>query len=328
MKEQYLQRFDQWMTLRNFSTATKKLYRSGVKRYWEWCESRCHQPDWNKDDAVFQFLSYRMSIVSWSTVNSEFSGIKWFYTQILERSWPLKKLPRPRRQKKLPVIVSVQEVEQLIAHAGSFRNQMLVLLLYATGMRLGEVARLRLVDINSKRMIIHIHNAKGAKDRFVPLPEDLLPILRDYYCRYRPVEYLFNGDRPAAPLSVRMIQHVVYDARNSAGIRTKLSVHTLRHCFATHLLEKGANLVAIQLMLGHKSLNTTAVYLHLRGDYFQTLNNPAATICQQFTVESTQKNRRGRPRKNIPSESSCDAGDNRISNSITRRFMSSGRFTT
>lgn len=124
----------------------------------------------------------------------------------------------------------VQEVEQLIAHAVSFRNRMLVLLLYATEMRLCEVARLRLEDINSKQMIIHIHNAKGAKDQFIPLGEVLLPILLDFFRRYCPVEYLFNGERSATPLSLRMIQHVACKARNIPTCQSDLF-------FVKHLLK-------------------------------------------------------------------------------------------
>jgi integrase/recombinase XerD len=174
----------------------------------------------------------------------------------------------------------------MVMHGGSFRNSVLMTLIYATGLRLGEVARLRLVDINSQNMTLHIRNGKGAKDRVLPLPADLLPLLRDYFRQYKPEVYLFNGGSKGGPMAHRTIQYIVASARVAAGIKRPASVHTLRHCFATHFYQNGSNSIALQFMLGHKNFKTTARYVHLSGEYYRLLYNPAATICQQLSTPS------------------------------------------
>jgi integrase/recombinase XerD len=291
-KEQLLQDYQRLLTLKNYATSTCKLYLRAVQRFWQWSEKQQGKADYDKKQAVFLYLSERMKTKRFTTVNAEYSGLKMFFVSILDREWNVDKLPRPRKEKPLPVILSKQEVEALISHSGSFRNQVMLTLIYATGLRLGELARLQLVDINSQSMTIHVHNGKGAKDRVLPLPTDLLPLLREYYQQYKPVGYLFNGTNNEVPLSKRMIQHVVEQARVAAGIRRKASVHTLRHCYATHVYQEGANGLALQLMLGHKNFKTTTRYIHLSGDHYRGITHPAQDLCKQlhnrFTKPSSE----------------------------------------
>lgn len=279
-KQHYLERYEKWLTLSNYSSATRKLYLSSVRAFWTWCERQ--KPGFDKKDAPFLYLSERKKTKAWTTVNAEYSGLKHFYVAILQRDWSVQVLRRPRKEKHLPVILSQQEVEQMILHGGSLRNSVLMTLIYATGLRLGEVARLRLVDINSQNMTLHVHNGKGAKDRILPLPNDLLPLLREYFRQYQPEVYLFNGEKKGEPLAHRTIQTIVASARVAAGIRRPASVHTLRHCFATHFYQNGSNGIALQFLLGHKNFKTTTRYVHLSGEHYRLLYNPAATICQQL----------------------------------------------
>ena len=280
-KQKYLERYEKWLILSNYSSATRKLYLNSVGTFWRWCEKQL--PGFDKTIAPFLYLSERKKTKAWTTVNAEYSGIKHFYVSILEREWAAHKLPRPRKENHLPVILSQQEVEQMVMHGGSFRNSVLMTLIYATGLRLGEVARLRLVDINSNNMTLHVHNGKGAKDRILPLPTDLLPLLRDYFRQYKPEVYLFNGDTKGEPMAHRTIQSIVASSRVAAGIKRPASVHTLRHCFATHFYQNGSNGIALQFLLGHKNFKTTTRYVHLSGEHFRLLYNPAATICQQLS---------------------------------------------
>ena len=284
LQQQYLADYEKFLTLKNYSTATLKCYLSAVRHFWDWSALQVQQdPTFDKKKAAFGYLSERMKTKRYTTVNAEYSGLKMFFVHVLEREWNTEKLPRPRKEKPLPVILSKQEVEALINHAGSFRNQVMLALIYATGLRLGEVVRLRLVDINSGNMTIHVHNGKGAKDRVLPLPQDLLPLLREYFLQSRPVEYLFNGEFDASgpqPLHARTIQKIVADARTKAGIRRQASVHTLRHCYATHFYQAGSDGLALQIMLGHKNFKTTTRYIHLSGDHYRSLYNPASDVCK------------------------------------------------
>ena len=306
-QQQYITEYERFLTLKNYSSATQKCYTSAVKHLWTWCSDQVQKDsNFDKNKAVFLYLSARMKTVRYTTVNAEYSGLKMFYINILDREWNTDKLPRPRKEKPLPVILSKQEVEALITHAGSFRNQVMLALIYATGLRLGEVARLRLVDINSGNMTIHVHNGKGAKDRIVPLPQDLLPLLREHYLQARPVGFLFTGDTPGGALSKRTIQHVVEQARTAAGIRRKASVHTLRHCYATHFYQEGSNGLALQIMLGHKNFKTTTRYIHLSGEHYRSLYNPASDVCKRLNDKHLQQGQTPPPTPMPPNEGPTD----------------------
>ena len=310
-QQQYLLDFDRFLTLKNYSTATKKCYTAAVRQFWKWCGQQvAKDPAFDKANAPFLYLSERMRTMRFTTVNAQYSGLKIFFVNTLGRTWNVDKLPRPRKEKPLPVILSKQEVEALIGHAGSFRNQIMLTLVYATGLRLGELARLRIVDVNSGNMTLHIHNGKGAKDRVLPLPQDLLPLLREYFIQYRPEEFLFNGEAKGAPLSHRTIQHVVEQARFAAGIRRKASVHTLRHCYATHVYQEGASGLGLQLMLGHKNFKTTTRYIHLAGDHYRGIQHPAQGLCKQLNDRLMPKTGPDSTDSNPPSTDNPGSTDN------------------
>lgn len=172
-------------------------------------------------------------------------------------------IPFPKQEKKLPVILSREEVARVFQTVENLKHRTILMTLYATGLRISEALSLELPDIDSSRMLVRVRQGKGKKDRYVPLSETLLEQLRSYWRHYRPGSWLFPGQDPRQPLEKSSIQRVCQEAGRRAGLTKRLHPHQLRHCFATHLLEAGTDLRTIQVRLGHRSLQTTSVYLHV-----------------------------------------------------------------
>lgn len=171
--------------------------------------------------------------------------------------------------------MNAQEIKTLINSIANIKHRTVIILLYSTGMRLSEIAHLKIADIDSKNMRIKVVQGKGAKDRFTILSEQVLQELRAYYIIYKPKEYLFNGYRPGRPLSARMIQHLVQTSLAKAGLASKdYTVHTIRHSFATHLVDQGTDLHTVKELLGHSTLQTTMRYMHLTTTRRQAIINP------------------------------------------------------
>jgi len=201
--------------------------------------------------------------VSVSSINQLISAWKIFQVDILRNEWEDFRLKRPKREKKIPQVLSQQEALQLIDTPRNLKHKMILKLAYATGLRRGELLALQLKHIDSARNIIRVIKGKGNKSREVPAPLALIEELRQYYKRFRPKTYLFEGYKPGNPYSATSIEKIVKDAAQRAGIKKDMYPHVLRHSFATHMLEKGVNLKRLQIILGHSSMKTTSVYLHL-----------------------------------------------------------------
>ena len=216
------------------------------------------------------------------TIVQHIAGLRFFYVKTLGRGYPELKLPNPKQAKQLPTVLSREEVARLIGAATSLYRHTILLTLYATGMRRSEVCHLQVADIDSPRMIIHIRQGKGRRDRDVPLRPTLLRVLRAWWQSLRPPLYLFPGGRyhthTDRPITSKAIWHVVRDATQRAGIRKHVSPHTLRHSRATHLLEAGTDLATIQRLLGHADLESTTVYLHLSDRHLQAVSDPVDQI--------------------------------------------------
>jgi len=212
--------------------------------------------------------------VSQSSINQAYSAMKFFYETSLGRVWNATRIPRSKIRKKLPVVFSLQEVRSLLASVDNLKHQALLTTIYSAGLRLGEATKLRPSDIDSKRMTILVQGGKGNKDRYTVLGERTLELLRLYYKVYRPVQWLFPSRDSGKPLSGASVQRVFKKALHRAGIKKKASVHTLRHSFATHLLESGTDLYYIQRLLGHSAASTTSVYLHITGRDLATVTSP------------------------------------------------------
>jgi integrase/recombinase XerD len=256
------QRMIEDMEMRNLSPQTVKGYLFHVSRF---AKHFNQSPDLLGVDEIRQYQVYllRERKVTASTLNHVLSALRFFYKVTLGRQWALEHLRSPRRAKRLPVVLSKAEVHRLLSAVRNLKHRTLLMTLYATGVRVSEAARLRVDDIDSKRMLIRVHQGKGKKDRYVPLSATLLQALRTYWKKVRSTGALFPSQRGGGPLTTGSITKVCVDARKKAGLSKRLTPHTFRHSFATHLLEAGTDLRTIQIILGHRSLRTTAIYLHV-----------------------------------------------------------------
>jgi len=191
------------------------------------------------------------------------AALKFFYRTTLKREWMVEKIRHPRTKRKLPIVLDLSEVESLFAVTPNLKHKAILMITYSSGLRASETARLKITDIDSKRMMVRITQGKGGKDRYSILSQTTLELLRQYWRKYRPQEWLFPGAQENDHLSTHSIQQLFYKAKKQAGITKPASVHTLRHSFATHLIEAGTSLHHVQLLLGHRSPTTTTVYLHV-----------------------------------------------------------------
>jgi integrase/recombinase XerD len=211
------------------------------------------------------------------TISGRISAIRFFFVKVLRRPYREIDLVYPKRPERLPLILSEEEVARLIESASTSYHRVILMTLYATGMRREELSRLKLADVDSQRMVIHVRQGKGNKDRDVTLSPRLLEVLRAYWRWRKPKVYLFpsyQSRRREQPISAKTVWYAVREAARRAGIKKKVSPHILRHSWATHLLERGTDLKTIQVLLGHVDLESTTIYLHLSQRHLQTVNNP------------------------------------------------------
>ena len=202
--------------------------------------------------------------ISVSLVNQTISAFKILQVDVLGREWEPVKIRRPRKEKKLPVILSLSEVEKLIAVTQNIKHRAIIALVYSSGLRLQETQFIKASAIDSQRMLVHVIQGKGKKDRNTILSPKALDLLRIYYKIQRPKTFLFEAQgKKGVNLSDRTLNAIVKNCAAKAGINKKISFHTLRHCFATHLLEQGVNIRMIQEFMGHNSIKTTSGYIHL-----------------------------------------------------------------
>lgn len=217
-------------------------------------------------DAFKGYLHKRIMLqgVSVSLVNQSISAYKILQQDVLKRPWEPLRIKRPRRELKIPVVLSMGEVERIIQATTNIKHRAIVMLAYSAGLRKAEVLQIKPGAIDSQRMQLRVVQGKGKKDRYSLLSVKTLEILRVYYRLHRPSRYLFEAQgRKGQPLSARSLDRLIKASAAKAGIKKNVSFHTLRHCFATHLLEQGVNLRVIQCLMGHASLKTTTVYLHV-----------------------------------------------------------------
>lgn len=249
------------MRIRNFSPHTIDCYTRAVAQF---AKHFGKSPDRLGIEHVRDYQLFLLEKkVSWSTFNVAVCSLNFFYKATLRREWNNTHIPFPRKERKLPVVLSVDEIAAFFAVIKNLKHWTIFTLLYATGLRISEALHLKVDDIDSKRMVVRVRQGKGKKDRYVPLSPTLLAALREYWKVYRPDTWLFAGKIPGQPLTSSAVERLCPMLRKKAGIKKPVTPHTMRHSFATHLLEAGTDLRTIQLLLGHGSLNSTAVYLHV-----------------------------------------------------------------
>lgn len=265
------------MELRHLSRRTRECYLDHMHRF---VRHFGVSPETLGEEEIKTYLHHIIEEkkVSQSTVNQTYSALKFFYETTLKRDWISYRIPRAKKQKSLPVVFSPEEVRAVLSVVGNLKHRAILMTIYSGGLRLNEAVHLRVSDIDSERMVIRIRQGKGNKDRYTLLAKRTLEELRFYWSQCHPVNWLFFGKDKWSPLSVSSVQKAFKDALLRAGVKKAGSVHTLRHSFATHLLENGADLYHIQRLLGHASPKTTAVYLHLSRKDFERIANPLDMI--------------------------------------------------
>jgi integrase/recombinase XerD len=264
------QRMIEDLQLRGMSARTEQMYVRAVRQL---AQHYHKPPDQISDEELRQYFLYVKNVKHWSRSGTTIAlcGLKFFYEHTLQRSLATLQLVRPPREKKLPVVLSREEVRQVLSQVRLLRYRTCLTTIYSCGLRLQEGTHLQVGDIDSARNLIHVHHGKGGKDRYVPLPDSTLELLRQYWKTHGNPVWIFPASgrggihRPSAqrPMPIGNVQDAFGVALRASGIRKKASVHTLRHSYATHLLEAGVNLRLIQEYLGHNSAETTALYTHL-----------------------------------------------------------------
>ena len=253
------QRMVEDLRVRNFSPTTQRAYIYAVARF---AQHFGKSPELLGPEDIRAYQLHLLSKqLAWSTFKVSVCALRFLYGVTLGKDWAVRHIPYPRQPRKLPVILSLAELQQFFAAIPNLKHRAALMTAYAAGLRVSEVVALKITDIDSQRMVIHIEQGKGRKDRYVMLSPRLLMLLRTYWKTVRPKEWLFTGYKPNQHLSVRALQVVCHNAWQNSGLTKPVTMHSLRHCFATHLLEKGTDLRTIQLLMGHRSLATTGRYL-------------------------------------------------------------------
>lgn len=263
------------MKVRNFSEATQVLYINAVIRYAEYF---WRSPADLGEEHIRTYLVYLTS-KSVSSAKTAYAALRFIYRQTLGKDWKILTAPWPKEERRLPVVLSLGEVAKFFDALTSTKYRAILMTIYAAGLRASEVVHLKVRDIDSARMQIRVRQGKGRKDRYVMLSPALLTILREYWRLTRPVggDWLFPGSTPDRAISTGSVRQVCRKAAKSC-LKKRVSLHTLRHSFATHLLEGGADIRLVQVLLGHRSLNTTARYTHVSQKTINATQSPLDAV--------------------------------------------------
>jgi integrase/recombinase XerD len=261
------------MKLRNYAPRTIKIYVERVATFAQYFGKSPQRLGAAEIRAYLLFL-VQQKHASWSYYGQAIAALRLLYRTTLGKKWVVDDVVSPKKQRKLPVVLSPDEVTQFFEAIPSLKHRAILMTAYAAGLRVSEVVSLRVDDLDSQRMVIRIRQAKGQKDRYVMLSPRLLAILREYWKAARPTQFLFPGNVPDRPITPRTVQKACRNAQEAAGLSKRVRVHTLRHSFATHLLEAGTNIRVIQILLGHRSLRTTAVYTHVSTAALEATQSP------------------------------------------------------
>jgi site-specific recombinase XerD len=280
------------LQLAGMSERTQECYARAVRMLLEYYDGK--DPYQITEEELKAYFLYRRNTCKWSGATQRIchAGLKFFFRNVIGRDFPLFAFLKAKRERTLPCVLSREEVNRVLSHVSTDHNRACLQTIYSCGLRLQEGLFLQVSDIDADRMMIHVHRGKGAKDRFVPMPALLLTTLRTYWATHRNPRLIFpalgRGHQNAAtsevPMAIDSLQGAFRSAKAAAGItKRKVSVHTLRHSWATHMLERGVNVRVIQEWLGHARLETTMVYLHLttegREEAVRILNSLAEEVC-------------------------------------------------
>ena len=273
MHELALRAYVEMMRLKNYSYNTIKNYKNWFLFFLSHFENR--KPSAITKNEILDFLVNFRNSEKWSATsqNQLINAIKFFYEKLLKNPKEVYELPRAKKPHQLPTVFSESEIVSIIKASDNLKHKTILCMAYAGGLRVSEIVNLKIYDIDSKRMVILLRQAKGKKDRIVMLSEKLLIMLRAYFKKYKPKVWLFEG-RYGEQYSTRSISKVVEECKQKAKVHKKGSIHAMRHSFATHLLEGGTDLISIKQLLGHNSLRTTMQYTHISKKHISKIQSP------------------------------------------------------
>lgn len=268
-----MKKMKEYMELRGLAPSTQKNYLIYVNAF-----AKSHKKIL-KDLTTDEVQKYLYNLVtrkrSPSYLIATYSAIKFFYHYVFSRKYFMSGIPISKQHTKLPVVLSIDEVRNITRASSNLKHKAIIATIYSSGIRVSEAAKLRIEDIDSKNMRIFIRKGKNQKDRYTILSQNTLHILREYYRKYKPKKWLFEGRNKIDPISSKSIQAAFKKALTQSQVSKNATVHTLRHSFSTHLIDKGAHLLTLKEILGHKSLSTTSVYLHISTTRFSKIQSPA-----------------------------------------------------
>lgn len=263
------------LNFKNYSTSTAKVYIHFIEQFSTFCHT--NQLDVSLASAKQYISNLLANKYSRSSQNQAINALKFYFEQIQGQDRIYFPVARPRKARKLPTVLSKAEVKAIMKNIRNEKHRLAICMLYACGLRISELIDLELKDIDRVRMCIHIRQSKGKKDRMIPLPQQLLQTLKNYYRNYQPSRYLLEGKqrgKGAVPYSASSIRAILKRAVRKANIQKHVTPHTLRHSYATHLYEHGVNLRSIQNLLGHNSSKTTEIYTHVSNEHILRAANP------------------------------------------------------
>jgi integrase/recombinase XerD len=263
-----------WMASKRYSPQTIETYTGVLKSFFKFHHAK-PIAEINASDVIEYNHKYILkNNYSSSYQNQLVNSLKLYYQVVEHTALEVELLHRPRKERKLPNVLSQEEVRRLLSSMANMKHRAMLSLIYSCGLRRGELLALQIADVDSARHLLHIHQAKGKKDRVIPLSDKILSLLRDYYKSYQPVQWLFEGAKKGEPYSEKSLESVLKQAVARAGIKKPVSLHWLRHSYATHLLEAGTDLRYIQVLLGHHSSRTTEIYTHVSTLHLQQIRSP------------------------------------------------------
>lgn len=267
------------LEIKGVSESTKRAYLRHIRNLAEYHHKA---PDQLSLEEIYQFQHYitKEKGYSFSYFNQAVCAMKFLYGFTVKKDWNINHIPHQKRDKKLPIVLSKEEIFKLFQSIETTRNRTIIYALYSAGLRVSEVVNLKISNIDSDRMVIYIDQGKGRKDRVVMLSQTLLDVLRQYWRETKPKSktYLFPGMVPGKPLSRGAVNLLLKKCSEKAEITKRVSPHVLRHSFATHLLEDGVNIRIIQFLLGHRNLKTTSIYTHVAKNYINQTSSPLDSL--------------------------------------------------
>ena len=266
--------FVDWMRNKRYSEKTIQTYRDGLYLFFRFVANKAPETIENEDLERFHKEYIIAEGYSQSFQSQVINAVKLFFTKRQNRKLDPELIERPKKEKKLPNVLSKEEVKRILETPANIKHRAMLSLIYACGLRRSELLNLKVRDVDSKRKLLVIRQAKGGKDRVVPLSEKIITLLREYYKSYRPGYYLFEGAKKGTPYTASSLRCVLKQALKQAGIQKPATLHWLRHSYATHLLENGTDIRYIQEILGHKSSKTTELYTHVSTGNLNQIRNP------------------------------------------------------